>query len=205
MNCPGFEKLIDYLDGHLSGALAEAVAAHLVSGCAQCAADRDWYERVSVIAASDDSIEPPPWVLKRAVKLFETASRPSRFTERVSRIVASLIFDSLAGSALSGVRLTASADHQMLFRAGSFSIDLQIVSTGQQTAELSGQILKEGEFKFESVAGLEIALSGSEEGIRSTFTNDLGEFAFSSIESGSYDLQIETRETSVMIENLPIG
>ena len=40
MKCPGFEQLVDYLDGKLTPAGAEQFAAHLAAGCADCAENR---------------------------------------------------------------------------------------------------------------------------------------------------------------------
>ena len=84
MSCPGFERIIDYLDGQLAPALAVEVAAHVAAGCGRCAADLAWYERVKSVAAADDSVEPPPWVLKRAVRLFETTRARARASRPLS-------------------------------------------------------------------------------------------------------------------------
>lgn len=71
MKCPSFERLIDYLDGHLTLAEAERVRAHLTTRCESCAASRLWYEKVRAVAGGDDSVEPPAWALKRAFRIFD--------------------------------------------------------------------------------------------------------------------------------------
>jgi hypothetical protein len=73
MNCPGFQRLIDFLDDRLDDADAVRMAAHLLTNCDACNESRNWYLQVKSIAASDDSIAPQSWVLKRAVHIFETA------------------------------------------------------------------------------------------------------------------------------------
>jgi hypothetical protein len=203
MTCPGFEKLIDYLDGRLTGVDLETIAGHLASGCEQCSADRVWYEKVRTVSASDESIEPPPWVLSRAVKLFEQRSRRSGVVRRLGEIVATLVFDSFAEPAIAGARVSASSDHQLLYRADDYNIDLMIAASGDQ-ADIKGQILREGEFLFESVAGLELQLVSEGKTIKSTFTNKAGEFNVSAIDRGEYDLRFNANELSITIVGLAV-
>jgi anti-sigma factor RsiW len=204
MKCPSFERLIDYLDGHLAKEDAARLAAHLASGCRQCAPTRDWYASVREAVARDDSPEPPPWVFKRAVRIFdEKASRP-RLIERLGRAVASLVFDSFAQPAVLGVRSTETANRQLLYRAGDYHIDLQIAPSDASKSDVRGQVLREGEAGFESVAGLKIELAREGKAAQETLTGGTGEFAFESLESGEYDLCLETRDLTITLYGLPI-
>lgn len=205
MSCPGFAQLIDYLDGQLASELAVEVAAHIATGCSRCATDCAWYERVKMVAVTDDTAEPPPWVLKRAVKVFETARSRTSVKDVLSRLAAVLIFDSRNRPQLSGVRLTEAADRQLLYRAGDYTVDLQIASIDENRSRLSGQALKEGEFKFESVAGLKVFLVREEEAIESAVANNFGEFTFSDVADGQYDLRIEAGDVSITIAGLTIS
>lgn len=83
MKCPTFERLMDYLDGRLAGGEADRVALHLASCCTGCADSRDWYGRLRAVTVADDSVEPPQWVLKRALKIFETVRGSPRPAERI--------------------------------------------------------------------------------------------------------------------------
>ena len=153
MRCPKFEQIVDYLDNRLTEAESAHVRAHLATDCQTCTETRAWYEGVRAIAASDESIEPPTWVLKRAVRIFEAQHNRPRLVERIGQAVASLVFDSFARPAVSGVRSTETTNRQLLYRAGDYSIDLQIAPSGQSRADLIGQVLREGETTFESVSG----------------------------------------------------
>ena|ERR1051325_3949176 len=204
MNCPSFENLIAFMDdAALDG--KEAIAAHLASGCATCEADRAWYAGVKAIAAGDDTREAPPWVLKRALKLFATGAARPTIAERLGRVVAALVFDSLSRPAPSGARAVEAADRQLLYRADEYSIDLQLVADDECRAELTGQILREGEFRFESVSGLELSLLCGGRKILSTNTNPFGEFSISALERGEYDLQFETDEISITVVGVPVA
>jgi hypothetical protein len=205
MNCPGFEKLIDYLDGQADEGEAEAIKAHLAIGCRECADDIRWYEQVRDIAADDDMIEPPSWVTRRAVRLFENRPNRSGVKEKLSRLVASLVFDSYSQPVVEGVRSTETMNRQLLYRADNYSIDLQISLTEVPGADLVGQILRKDDTRFESVSGVPLDLICEGEAIRSTTTNETGEFHISSVDFGEYDLRIEMRDVSITVAGLPVA
>jgi hypothetical protein len=202
MRCPGFERLIDYLDNRLDAKDTQRIAAHLATDCADCTATQNWYLQARAIAANDDSVEPPAWVIKRAFRIFET-QRP-RLVERLGQAIASLVFDSFTRPAVAGIRSTETTNRQLLYNAGDYSIDLQVVPSGQSHAQLAGQILREGETSFESVANLKLELSAGGKQIFEAFTNAMGEFAISNIEQGIYDLRIETAEGSLTAKSVPL-
>jgi hypothetical protein len=203
MNCPSFERLIDFLDSRLDEAQAAPVAAHLSTNCTSCNESRDWYLRVKTIAASDDSVAPPAWILKRAVRIFDTERHPRRAT-RIRQAIASLVFDSFARPALAGVRSTETANRQLLYSAGDYTVDLQ-VATEQAGADLIGQVLRKGEAGFDSVAGLNLEVKRAGDVVLSARTDELGEFRFSGLEHGVYDLRIELSEGSITVPDLPIN
>ena len=119
--------------------------------------------------------------------------------------IASLVFDSLTRPAVVGVRSTETANRQLLYRAGAYSIDLQVAPSDQSRADLTGQILKEGETAFESVASLSLALSRKDQPVCTVITNEMGEFKIKSIQQGEYDLSVETPEGSISVQGLPIA
>ena len=202
MKCPNFERLLDYLDGKLAADEAGRVALHLNAGCANCAANQNWYQQTRAIAASDTTVEPPAWVSKRALRIFET-QRP-RLVERLGQALAALVFDSLSRPALAGARSTETTNRQLLYNAGDYSIDLQIAPSSKAYADLVWQILREGEASFESVANLKLEFSSAGKKPYKVATNHMGEFTISGIEQGIYDLQIETPVGFVMALGVPI-
>ncbi|HJQ67545.1 MAG TPA: hypothetical protein VKA70_01125 [Blastocatellia bacterium] len=203
MRCPRFAILIDYFDGRLGGDGAALVASHLSAACQKCDEVRLWYSRVRDLAASDDTLDPPPWVLQRALRLF-SAERKPKALGRLKQLVASLVFDSLSQPATEGVRLTQSPVRQLLYRADAYSIDLQIAPREEAVAAVYGQVLREGEIGFDSVNGLRIELAGEGLILQSTLTNEMGEFELAEVRHGSYELRIDMREGSLKIPRLVI-
>ncbi|HEU4386606.1 MAG TPA: hypothetical protein VFV34_02330 [Blastocatellia bacterium] len=204
MKCPGFNQLIDYLDGRLAGDRAGSVAAHLDSGCAHCSADREWYLRVAAITAGDQSIVPPAWVTKRAIRLFGQKGERRGLVSKLGEAIASLMFDSLARPVAVGVRSAQPLNRQLLYKAGDYSIDLLINLSGESEAELMGQVLREGDFEFECVTGLSLQLLQDGKTVCSAETNHVGEFSISGVDQGDYDLRVETAEVSITIQSLPV-
>lgn len=203
MKCPTFERLIDFLDARLGSSSAVEVAAHLDSSCGSCSSDRDWYQALKRVAASDESVEPPAWVFKRALRIFEEAGRTrTTVASRAGRLIASLLFDSASQPAMAEARSSGADGRQLLYRAGDYSIDLQVTLVDQNRLDITGQILREGEFLFESVAGLSLQLADATGGSSSRVTGDRGEFSINGLEPGTYDLRIDLRGSRVTIERL---
>src|SRR5262252_6533218 len=164
MNCPNFERLVDFVDKRLEEREAARVAAHLASGCGICGQTTSWYEQVRETVESDDSVAPPSWVFKRALRVFDAPQRKGlRLTERIGHAIASLVFDSFARPALVGVRSTETTNRQLLYRANDYNVDLQISGLEHSSADLMGQILKDHAEEFDSVSGLNLELARKDE------------------------------------------
>jgi hypothetical protein len=202
MRCPSFEKLLDYLDGKLAAKEAEGVATHLSSGCMHCSANRDWYTQVTTLAVGDESVEPPAWITKRALRIFET-QKPG-LVERLAKAIARLTFDSFARPAVVGVRSTETTNRQLLYNAGAYSIDLQVAPLSGGRADLAGQILCEAETSFESVAGLALELIGKDHKIHRASTNKMGEFTINGLKQGVYNLNIKTSAGNITAYDIPV-
>src|SRR5215470_18852765 len=134
MPCPGFEKLIDYLDGALSEGETAAISEHLASGCVGCAADRNWYERTRTLAATDDSVLPPHWVLKRGLRVFGSESARTSRSPSPGHVVATLVYDSMFRLGAAGIRTGDALNRQLLYRAGDYSVDVQVSSSSGMSA-----------------------------------------------------------------------
>ena len=204
MKCPKFESLIDYLDHRLDDEAARLVASHLCTECLKCDDVLSWYVRVRDIAANDDCIDPPAWVFKRALRLFSAEVAPTTFGT-LKQFIASLVFDSLSRPVTEGVRLTQLPVRQLLYRADAYSIDLQIAPCEESVAGLHGQVLREGETRFDSVTGLRIELAVENRVLHSVLTNEMGEFRLAKVAQGDYELRINMREGTLVIPQLIIA
>lgn len=203
MKCPGFQRLIDFLDGQLAGEEADQVNRHLGQGCAACLRDREWYDTVKSIARTDDVFSPAPWVRKRAVDLFAAERKPGRLISSVEA-VARLMYDSLQRLQPAGARPAEVSGRQLIYNAAGYNIDIQLAVSSEVGADVMGQILREQEVGFASVAGLLVDLSQNGCDIWSTTTSGFGEFMMHGVDFGRYNLRIETGEAIITIEHLQV-
>jgi hypothetical protein len=90
----------------------------------------------------------------------------------------------------------------LIYQATGYNIDLQIAASSNAGADIMGQVLREGEQGFGSVGGLLIDLIRDQRDVWSTTTSSFGEFVMHEVDSGKYDLRIETPETIITIEGL---
>jgi hypothetical protein len=197
------EQLLDLAQGRAGAALADQIQAHLASGCARCQANWNWIQKVAWLAATDDSLEPPQWVLERAVRLFQ-AYGPEPKPSRLKRLVASLVFDSLAQMQPVGIRQTAQAERQFLYQAGDWDVDL-LFEAGDEPGMISitGQVLSSSA-AIQELDGIPVHLGQAGKILISTVTDRLGEFTFDHVPSGTYELSLELHGQQLWIEHLDV-
>ncbi len=70
-----FEELVDYVEGRLAPAKARRVAEHVDQGCPHCRQDLLWLRRVLNLMATDDLVDAPNRVVRRAQGLYWTRRR----------------------------------------------------------------------------------------------------------------------------------
>lgn len=206
MPCPTFETLIDFTDNRLAPEAASIVETHVDTGCASCRSTIDWFTGFSA-AASQDLVEPPVWLTRKAVALFAQRQKEG-IVAKVTRLVASLVFDSLAVSASPDfvpARSAAVSGRQLLFTASPFDIDL-LVSAGDapRTVAVTGQVLSADSAEFASVAGLGVEFVRNGEPVASAVTSDFGEFAIDSLPPGSYDVFVSDSGREIVLTGAPI-
>jgi hypothetical protein len=115
---------------------------HLSGGCARCLKAVTLFRRVAETARADASWDVPAEVIERALDIFAIrvrATRPAR------RLLARLVFDSFREPLPAGVRSTRSVSRQVLYRAGSYFIDLRLDATAAtRRVSLVGQVVRRG-------------------------------------------------------------
>ena len=205
MKCVGFERLIGFLDGRLSDEDGRPVAEHLAQGCGRCEADRHWYDLLTSLKKAPDLVEPPEWVFRRALRLFQKTPRTESTGKRALRAAARLIFDSLSQPSPAGARSGAATSRHLLYAIDDYSIDVRIAATGEAGIDLIGQVLSTSESGFDMVAGIAIDLARGGETVSSAVTDEVGVFIIRRLGSGEYDLQIDARGMIIDVVGLPVS
>jgi hypothetical protein len=167
-------------------------------------ADQTWYETVRSITRDDDLFRPEPWARARAVRLFEEEGGKRGAAARIAKALAQLVYDSMERLSFAGARLSGAGGRQLIYHADGYNIDIQIAPSTTSGAEIMGQVLREGESGFGSVAELFVDLTGSQKDSYSTMTNGFGEFMINEVDFGHYDLRIEAGDKEITVAGLPV-
>jgi hypothetical protein len=164
-----------------------------------------WLNDVRDALQASELVEPPDWVRERAKRLFES-HRPLHSPTLLTRIRASLVFDSRRpGLALAGVRSLGGigGPWQLLYRGGDVEVDLLVrPNRDGHTLNVRGQALSlgGGSVGLGVVEALPADAPRQVQGRPApTARSELqpsGEFALSNLERGRYDvlLRFGTRE-----------
>ena len=133
------ERLIAYLLGDLSAADASLVEAS-VRADATTAARLEQVKRLVGELRIDDGREPPLGLVSK-VKSMMTAPVRASWLAGLREVLASLVFDSTAQTAVAGFRGTSSATH-FTYAAGEVEIDVRVSppAPGSERFGLLGQI-----------------------------------------------------------------
>ncbi|MET0752170.1 MAG: hypothetical protein ABWZ66_02305 [Pyrinomonadaceae bacterium] len=149
-------------------------------------------DKIISLMQRDDSVDAPQDAIKWSKNIFRTrAVAPKQ--SLVQKVLAVLQMDLSPNKAAFGERSGGAAqERQMLFEAGENGIDLRI-KEDEKGFGVRGQILGEG------FAGASIEFGDFE-----TVASELGEFSFTDIPGGEYDMTLKIGETEITIEKLRI-
>jgi anti-sigma factor RsiW len=200
MPCPPLELLIAYAAGELAPDEREPVSTHLGTTCSACEREVAAVAELRRIERSGELEDPPLTVLRRAERV--PADARSRSLRSLAGRVAALVFDARRDPLPSGARSSATTARQSLFRALDYDIDVRVSATGASAARVSGQVLPGPDRPLDAVAGLEVALVGTDGSTLVAETSELGEFDFGPCAEGEYTLAVEAAEDRLLVENL---
>jgi hypothetical protein len=194
--------MLDWLEGRLPPDEALAVAERLRDADSATQADLDWL-RLFLRASSSLQFASPPTGIRETLKqrfaAYAGARQPPGFFQRW---LATLTFDSRAQPLTAGLRSATEEGQrqQLIYTTDAAEIALNIYNIRpDENLMISGQIFPTTdtlphEFSIQILHDAsEIALAAADE---------LGEFTFSDIPAGEYDMVLSAREFEVVIPSL---
>lgn len=192
-----FDRLVDWVEARLTAEERNQLQRHLTD-CAHCRQELTQVERLFGLMQSDTSVDPPPAVINRAVRLFRP--RQAEVTPPLlQRIVAALQFDSLQLAPATGLRSGAAAPRQLLFSAGDYDLDLRLTPTEQTDGWLlTGQVLGS-----DTPTG-RVTVEGAT-GVVETSLSMLGEFVLPPVTAGNYTLVVQLADAKITVDTIQVG
>jgi hypothetical protein len=194
-----FERLADWLEHRLSPAEAAAVARQAERAGPETRRRIAWLRAFLGARAAVVVEAPPPGLRAALLRQFQPPARPPG---PLRRVVAALSFDSAAAPAPAGVRAVEARARQLIFACELVEVALSL-RPGRRSDRLdvNGQVYPRGPG---SAAGLVARLSRGEDLVDISLTSDLGEFSFSALPPGPYQLELFVEDSAVLIDAFPV-
>lgn len=185
------EEWIDFANHVAPRKKQEAMEEHLGSGCKGCAEKLTLWQKVRSTAAAEPKYQPPAGSVRVVKAAFTSAGIAGH--AKPGRSLVEVLFDSFLQPAVAGTRSAATGSRQMLYRAGSSQIDLQIESMpGSNVLVITGQLMDVSTREMAS-RGVKIAVSNHRESPVHVVTNEFGEFRCEIDNSGDLELSVPGR------------
>jgi hypothetical protein len=191
-----FQQILDWLEGQLPPAEAEAVAASLMADpTAQETAE--WLKQFLALSRQLTLTRPPAAVRSALRHEFDQRQRQTSQPSRWQRLTARLTFDSNRQLAIAGLRSAVLDDkvQQFVYATPTVEIALHLQPRADEF-DLYGQVFPLNETADTLYA---VQLCQQESDTATTTTDDLGEFSFTAVAGGSYELILSSDQLEVVI------
>ena len=198
-NAPRFSELLDWLEGRLPPDKARDVAERLKTADAAMQTDLDWLRLFQQARQSVQFASPPPSIRQTLIQRFAEARQPPG---PFQRWLATLTFDSRTQPVTAGLRsaVEESQRRQLIYITKAAEIALTIQSIlPDKNFIVTGQIFPRGDTPTHTFS---IQLLRDAEEVALSATDELGEFTFSDLPAGDYDIVVSTEQYEVVIPSL---
>jgi len=191
--------LLDWLEGRLPPDKARDVAERLQTADAATQTDLDWLRLFQQARQSVQFASPPPSVRETLIQRFAEARQPPG---PFQRWLATLTFDSRAQPVTAGLRSAVEEDQrrQLIYITKAAEIALTIQSIlPEKNFIVTGQIFPRRDTPTHTFS---IQLLRDAEEVALSAIDELGEFTFSDLPAGEYDIVLSTEQYEVVIPSL---
>ena len=203
-NVSRFSELLDWLEGRLPPDQAQAMAESLETADASTQASLDWL-RLFLQARQTVQIASPPSSVRETLKdrfaaYVEVRKPPGLF----QRLLATLTFDShlqpVTASVRSGQRADEGSQQQLIYSTEAAEVALTVHSAlPNKKFIVTGQIFPVAEIPAHSFS-IQLLRDVHEVGL--TAADELGEFTFTDLPVGDYEMIVSAGEYEVVIPSL---
>src|SRR6266478_1774751 len=164
----------DFVRGQVSPDQSGEMQGHLRSGCPKCGEVAGQFSKLAAVCAREHAYVVPEHV-ERSVKAFFALNRQPKVSV-LSRILASLVYDSVNDPQPAGVRMGHQISRHVLFDAGDYSVDLRFEhEKGSSSMVLVGQIANR-KAPEETLANVPVILVAGNREVTRSISNTFGEF-----------------------------
>jgi len=199
----------DWVEGLLCGAEEEAVES-LVANDERAAAAARWFRALRDAGTAGKASPLPPEV-RRMVEWRGPGDLPGAGS-RFRRLAGTLAFDSLESSGSAGRRGAGSGQHrergalrQQIYEAEGVDIVVTIAPLPRpDRLYLRGRVLPNVPSSPGATSALSVQLLSADSEAGLTTTDELGEFSFTSVPAGTYELVVGSLDFEVLVAPLEL-
>lgn len=195
-----FEQLLNWVEGRLSAAETEILAAQLEKTAENdTQALIEWFQEFQRLSQTYRLASPPKELDDQLFAIFARKSEAKQRPHFFQRVLATLAFDSYQQLAVAGVRASgAKAERQLVYGTplAEITLDLQW-SAQEKSVQVDGQLfplLDETDEAFYVVELQKEAVT-----LDIVPTDELGKFAFASLTPGMYDLIVSGEQLEIAV------
>lgn len=210
-----FEQLLDWVEGRLGEQEAATVAAQVAVGDATVQAEVAWVRAFLHLGDTLIVEDPPEQVHQILQERFaehwqtrrESAAATNTPAGFFQRLRAALTFDSHLQLGLAGARGTEStATRQLIYSTELVDVALNLRhDPTTQRVTLLGQILPTTDPVPLDLAAFSIQLLQDEAEVDITLADTLGEFTFTNLTLGVYDLSLSTDQLDLLLSPITLA
>jgi hypothetical protein len=201
-NIPSFSEMLDWLEGRLPPDEAQAVAERLQAADAATLADLDWLRLFLQARQSIQFASPPPSVRETLKQRFATYAEAREPPGLLKRWLATLTFDSRAQPVTAGLRSAAEEgqQRQLIYTTEAAEIALTVQSIlPNKNFIVSGQIFPMADTPTDAFS---IQFLRDAQEVALAATDELGEFTFSDLPAGEYQMVVSAGQYEVVIPSV---
>lgn len=201
-NVPEFSELLDWLEGRLPPEQAQAVAERLETADEASQDDLDWLRLFLQVRRSVQFTTPPPSVREILRERFAAYTKARQPPGLFQRLFATLTFDSRAQPAIAGLRSVADEgpQRQLIYTTEAAEIALTVQPTlPNKHFTVIGQIFPAGDIPAHAFS---IQLLRDVREVDLAAADELGEFTFTDLPVGEYEMVVSAGDYEVVIPSL---
>jgi hypothetical protein len=191
MRCPEFSEIVDYLEGRLNGVGKRKFENHLATGCQDCRKTMDWFQKFMTTMKSEKVLyDAPENSIQKALSIFGEQKKSVQ-----EWVVAHLQFDSWMEPQMAGIRSDQLGPRHWIYWTDAYKIHVML-DPSTEGDELIGQLAPN--IREADVAGCLVELTSKNRRVSTLYTNQNGEFRFTSVPK-TFELRIHGTPESVLI------
>jgi hypothetical protein len=192
-----FQQILDWLEQRLTPEETQAVAASMPNNLtAQETAE--WLQTFLDLSQQLVLVRPPATVRSALRHRFDQQHRRRQSPAGWQRLTARLAFDSSRQLAVAGMRSAVLDDmvQQLVYATPTVEVALHLQPRSDDSFDLYGQVFPL-DATADTIYAVQLCQIDSEKAI--TATDDLGEFSFQAINTGTYDIILSSNQLEVVI------